>query len=85
MHLGATLLTSVFPNPPIPQTFAELDHPQQSVLLALRDTGGWTMGGHVFANFSLTMRNFGLPSTQGGMAAYCDGTRLEDAVARRDG
>jgi hypothetical protein len=69
-------LKRAFPNGPVPagQAFAALDERQRRLLTALAESPStWRRGGMSFGNFTLMMREYGLPGSPEEMRQYVDG------------
>jgi hypothetical protein len=59
-----------FPRRQIPASATQLQPAQRRALEAIRDHGAWQVNGSIFANYTLLLRGFGLPSDPDSLARW---------------
>ena len=62
LSLTSSILMLVFPGDRAPNSPKELTQRQRRALEAIRDHGAWTIGERTFGNYSMLLREYGLPN-----------------------
>ncbi len=63
LSLSQSLLELVFENKPAPKESTNLTPLQRTALETIRDNGAFKIGDGSFGNYSLMLRNWGVPDT----------------------
>ena len=70
VSLSASLLSLAFQGQRPPASAADLTPPQRRALEAIRDYGGFMINNAHFTNYSLMLRDFGLPESRGALETW---------------